>query len=1614
MNEKAGTDEQATCQGDASINWKQCMLCQSDDDKGDLVQHPRINSFQRVLDLVADRASVHDSDYVEVHRRLQSFTPNTLSKHLAVYHRRCYAIATNKYQIQSARDRHAHSLATGRYIGKNFGRKRKTTEMEESGPSASVSSTPFTRSHTSPLDKDQCFFCQKDDDEQLYQVRTENAGKSLKEALERSKNDTLNTRLNTCIASGDAHSIDVRYHKKCWTKYVFHAKLEESTSTSSTGCQVPLLQRASLIELINLIDVETQNQAYLPMGDIETTYVNMLGTEGLETHVPTLNRKWLKEQILNALPHLKSCLQKDRRKSAVIYSPEACEASMVHCAMESHGNEEDNMKTIYRAAQLIRRSVVNFTKASKDTHAIEVNSGIHDVPAELYTMIRWILVGPACNLETLRKNKVVDRAALTVSQNIMYGFKSNRQVNYKPKTESTAFRTPHARENPQVMGLALTVHHDTRNKMMVDFLSAHDYCVPYGRTLLMETALANAVVENTREFQGLYVPPFLKKGAFVFFAVDNTDFSEDTVDGKGTTHGTITAVYQKADVHGEPIARPLKIDDVHSLSVTPYHVDMMPCNKPKPLLVKRTYKFVSSKEISGTHYLTQFGWIVATAISRMEAGKASSNIPGWAGYNSLLSESKPLTQVGALPLLPELAHEWSTLLTVIMQASELRKLAVGEGHPTVISFDMALYEKVVQLLDARPDLKRTVVPRLGELHVVMASLRALGASMENSGIDDAWIEADVYGSSTTRQILKCTHYKRALRAHTYSYVALHEMALEVFFLDNPHIKEVCLKATEGVEAAFSEGSKHTNAESVKQANTTLLHALTSADVITVFRDWEKKRSKNSMFCAMMSYLHRVEAILFFVAATRNADLDFHLQAGEQLSKLFFAFDRIKYKRLWPRYITDMYDLRTNHPKTWEELQAGNIAVTKSGVPFVSIGADHACEHLNRLMKIHSGLVGISNNGNARQRFFMATPELSRIAKEFKSQFDLEHEKTKEHHDLGKTAVKKEHDVIDRIKAAILKHGNPFAVEGDKLYNVITHAYIPDEYVPTILNADVTGQKLYDEFVSDRINGDVSLWAPVKKEKNMMFMSANRKTTIQIRDKTVDLKETKELYGRLMVLARSNRDINQKDAIGNHEFTLTPRAFFAPDGTILPCLDKSKLINLLNELATAEAPQEDQQLEYVMDITPNVPSRKIALVDGMVLLQQMAKTAVTIVTVQDLSQCFNDRLMCLTRDYDEIILVFDTYRDDSLKSATRAKRRQGHAPIQYQITDGTNIKHIPMSRFLSHDKTKADLTKYLAAKIIEYNSTSHKLVITSSSGYTRSNEDLHFPDNNHEEADTLLIYQAILASERNPPDAQMVVFSPDTDVLVLFIANYDLMLMNTSISMASGVMKIDRIRRAIGAERAKALPAFHAFTGADNTGRFSRIGKSTWLKVFMKADTDVISSFQMLSTEREVTDTMFATLASFVCVAYSPKGIYIKTISELRWHLFCKHMAESDRLPPTYAALRQHVLRVHIQARVWGQASIAMQDPQLDPLLNGYHKESDGQISPTMTDALPAPKAIIEMVSCHCKKDCSSARCSCRTKDLSCTDLCQCGSECQNDEDTQNKYETDDDDFGEDM
>ncbi len=92
------------------------------------------------------------------------------------------------------------------------------------------------------------------------------------------------------------------------------------------------------------------------------------------------------------------------------------------------------------------------------------------------------------------------------------------------------------------------MHQATRSKKLLDLLHGFGVCVEYTRILRLETQLATSVIEAKR-LHGAYLPSTMKKGTFTCFAVDNSDFNEDTPDGKRTLHATATAVYQRR-VHG--------------------------------------------------------------------------------------------------------------------------------------------------------------------------------------------------------------------------------------------------------------------------------------------------------------------------------------------------------------------------------------------------------------------------------------------------------------------------------------------------------------------------------------------------------------------------------------------------------------------------------------------------------------------------------------------------------------------------------------------------------------------------------------------------------------------------------------------------------------------------------------------------------------------------------------------------------------------------------------------------------------------------------------------------------------------------------------------------------
>ena len=62
---------------------------------------------------------------------------------------------------------------------------------------------------------------------------------------------------------------------------------------------------------------------------------------------------------------------------------------------------------------------------------------------------------------------------------------------------------------------------------------------------------------------------------------------------------------------------------------------------------------------------------------------------------------------------------------------------------------------------------------------------------------------------------------------------------------------------------------------------------------------------------------------------------------------------------------------------------------------------------------------------------------------------------------------------------------------------------------------------------------------------------------------------------------------------------------------------------------------------------------------------------------------------------------------------------------------------------------------------------------------------------------------------------------------------------------------------------------------------------------------------------------------------------------------------------------------------------------LDPVGLGWSKDGNGKYVPTLSDLPPAPEAVVELVKCNCVASKCSGRCSCKTHNMACTELCKC-------------------------
>lgn len=276
------------------------------------------------------------------------------------------------------------------------------------------------------------------------------------------------------------------------------------------------------------------------------------------------------------------------------------------------------------------------------------------------------------------------------------------------------------------------------------------------------------------------------------------------------------------------------------------------------------------------------------------------------------------------------------------------------------------------------------------------------------------------------------------------------------------------------------------------------------------------------------------------------------------------------------------------------------------------------------------------------------------------------------------------------------------------------------------------------------------------------------------------------------------------------------------------------------------------------------------------------------------------------------------------------------------------------------------------------------------------------ESDHEETDTRLILHAFHAHNQQYPN--IILHSPDTDVAIIAL-HFASSLSDSVVYMATGVgnkkciISITGMATILGKEFTDALPGVHAVSGCDTVSSFHGKGKRTCFT--LRKEEPYTAALGRLGESFQLGTDVIGDLEKFVCRLYKAKT---DKVDDARYELFCSSTPEERCLPPNKDCLIQHLKRANYQARIWRLSSNAKMNVPL-PSRNYGWLVKDNSVQILWMEGDPAPPNVLKNTFCSCKvSKCAHGRCSCLSEHLKCTELCQCGSECEN-------QSSDDDDNG---
>jgi hypothetical protein len=1557
---------------DDETNWDACIFCKQQDG---LVSSGSKAGVDRVIQACTQRMLYHEHEPDSVARRIQRDLNELHNKAPKWHSKTCYAVFCNKTNIECLRLRNTK---------KQLNTDSLQNDTNDASPNTSQHAA--TRCRIVPVKWDLCILCQKrrKDCSVLSQVLTYNAHQNITKFAD---NDE---ELRCKIAGLDLIAYEAKYHKPCYSTYLYQynkSMLDHSgmnTVPTLDGCTDAETCSASS-EALNLVICELQSglqQGYIyEMSAIHRRYekaIYNICTCHTVIGVRTLKRKLELHygdeiDFVQPLDVTQSSLVMPRVSIDVAIQSLKTRADVAvdNVTQESFSLRQDDDTALFitRAFHLVAQKIATdlFKMPGHNTlDGINIKNAENVVPASLYLFLKMILLGNKNDLEDGNVEDTMHNRVLNLAQDVVYAVSNGKKL------------------TPKHIGIALTVHQATRSKELVQFLNRSGHCISYDKVLRMDTSIAENEIERFIAHNNVFVPENLVHGRFIQIAADNIDILEETLDGKQTFHATQMVAFQRGPPPDVPIQTVLGIGQKRVLRNIPSELSTIgvsnyfKSSKCCPEFIEQDELLQYNEDIAKSPRLLDLTWL----LSRFQGkGNGNQSVPGWSAFNEAMSISDTeQTSVGYLPIIPAPASDYDTVWTVMCRAMKIAH-TLGLQYSNLV-MDEALYFKAMQMSWFRKDECKSLILRLGSFHIGLNFLRATGQHMNGSGLEDVLIESGVYGDTTVTNILNGKSWNRGARCHKLTLEALWRIIFTKFLVwcenrkdDRPLQWNVEIDQLQQAFMMKDNSALHIAAEK------SLVCATECIELVTVFEDELKENSTSRYW---LEYKDMVFTLMDFIRAEREGIWDLHLASFSDMLPWLAIYDHTNYARWGPVYLQQMRQLKTKAPCVYDEFQAGNFVVKSSSRRFNQISTDQALEHVNKIGKISGGLVGITRVDTARERWCLTYNVRARLSEDTRKMFGLESESdSRMHVEAGPSRIKRDEEDVLKIEG-ILKEFQVLDRVGPELMCISTSDVANENVKEDLLNAHKRGTEAVSKFISERLRANPSV--PLS-DKLIKFKSKTLSSQMKKRNKLKSnqlqkaVRVDSSLLRRLVIASTSGRHVDLHSLL-NYELSPVPLSLFDVEGNMRSC-DKAVLSHILvgeHGTAVIYGPQEQNET--------------CCILDGMAIVQTIGKPK-NFRSFGDYADVFSELVLKhFSYDVMRVDLVFDNYKDESIKCMTRKHRAGNECKLIRRVIEGRNVP-VPLNweTFINMSENKRDLTSFLSEELMSKARTCltqrKRLVIAGGfkniDHVATSNEvDCTRLIADHEEADTRMVLHAHDAALQG--FKRTLVHSRDTDVLVLLVHFFPQL--SSELWMISGTAKqrncipVHTVHNSLPPEVTVNLPAYHALTGCDSTSQFAGRGKRTTWKTYISVPALLIGL-----GAAELTETILTNVEQFVATLYSP-GSSEKSVDTLRVAMFGKKPPEM--IPPTSDALNLHIQRSHFQAMVWRNALVPK--PTLpDPKSCGWQIGSNGGFIPIAMTKDAVPHSHSALVKCMCKgKDrCNRKSCSCSAIAERCTFTCSC-------------------------